>query len=123
MEITMFARGREFVSCNNADCIISDWGGCSKQIITTMIDTKKNLEQSEICCTEWEKQALDYKAENIGLQSKLDIAVDALKWIAYDENGEQDGLEEFAISQMMEKADEAINQITTLEQKDNGGNK
>ena len=46
-----------------------------------LADTKNELEQSEICCTEWEKQALDYKAENIGLRSKLDIAVDALKGI------------------------------------------
>lgn len=41
--------------------------------------TRKELEQSKICCTEWEKQALDYKAENISLSGKLKIAVDALK--------------------------------------------
>lgn len=66
-------------------------------------------------CTERIKEL---EIENYKLKKQLEIAVDALKWIAYDENGEQDGLEEFAISQMMEKADEAINQITALEQKD-----
>lgn len=34
--------------------------------------TRKALEQSEICCTEWEKQALDYKAENIALSGDLE---------------------------------------------------
>ena len=52
------------------------------------------------------------------LKQQLKIATDALKWIAYDENDEQDGLEEFAISQRVKKADEAINEITALEQKD-----
>lgn len=56
--------------------------------------------------------------ELIRTRKALDVAVGALKWIAYDENDEQDGLEEFAISQMVEKADEAIKQITALEQKD-----
>lgn len=36
--------GRVFVSCNNPNCIISDWGGCSKQIITEFIRTRKALE-------------------------------------------------------------------------------
>lgn len=44
LEETMFARGRVFVSCNNPNCIISDWGGCSKQIITELIHTRKALE-------------------------------------------------------------------------------
>lgn len=43
--------------------------------------TKKTLDESEYCCTEWEKQALDYKAENIKLSTALDVAVDALKMI------------------------------------------
>ena len=46
-----------------------------------LIDTKKELEQSEICCTEWEKQALDYKAENIKLSTALEIALDALDYV------------------------------------------
>lgn len=44
LEETMFARGRVFMSCNNPNCIISDWGGCSKQIITELIHTRKALE-------------------------------------------------------------------------------
>ena len=62
--------------------------------------TRKALEQSEICCTEWEKQALDYKAENIALSGDLertskalDVAVDALKEITnndYDADWQND---------------------------------
>lgn len=44
LEETMFARGRVFVSCNNPKCPIMDWGGCSKQIITELICTRKALE-------------------------------------------------------------------------------
>ena len=44
LEEETFSRGRVFVSCNNPNCIISDWGGCSKQIITALIDTKKKLD-------------------------------------------------------------------------------
>ena len=43
LEETMFARGRVFVSCNNPKCPIMDWGGCSKQIITELIRTRKAL--------------------------------------------------------------------------------
>ena len=57
-----------------------------KRLQTELDHTRKELEQSEICCTEWEKQALDYKAENIALsgdleltRKALEIAVDALK--------------------------------------------
>lgn len=46
-----------------------------------LITTKKTLDASEHCCTEWEKQALDYKAENIKLSTALEVAVDALKVI------------------------------------------
>lgn len=44
LEEETFARGRVFVSCNNPNCIISDWGGCSKQIITELIRTRKALD-------------------------------------------------------------------------------
>lgn len=50
-------------------------------------------------------------------KKKLDIAVDALKYIGYDENNELDGLEEFAIAQMVEKAQEALEQINNKEEK------
>ena len=42
-------------------------------------NTRKELEQSEICCAEWEKQALDYKTENIILSGRLDIAIRAFE--------------------------------------------
>ena len=44
----------------------------SESIWQELIRTRKALEQSEICCTEWEKQALDYKAENIALSGDLE---------------------------------------------------
>lgn len=44
LEEETFSGGRVFVSCNNPDCTISDWGGCSKQIITELIRTRKALE-------------------------------------------------------------------------------
>jgi len=46
--------------------------------------TRKELEQSEICCAEWEKQALDYKAENIALSGDLERTRKALD-VAIDE--------------------------------------
>lgn len=45
LEEETFSRGRVFVSCNNPNCIISDWGGCSKQIITELIRTRKALDK------------------------------------------------------------------------------
>lgn len=87
---------------------------------------RKALEQSEICCTEWEKEALDYKAENIALSSDLEltrkaleIAVNALKfysdkpgnWLYGEFQGDYN-------ETPSEIADEALNKIkTTLEQK------
>ena len=44
----------------------------SPELWQELIRTRKALEQSEICCTEWEKQALDYKAENIALSGDLE---------------------------------------------------
>ena len=77
----------------------------------------KALEQSETCCTEWEKQALDYKAENIALsgdlectRKALEIAVDALKEI-------KDGKIPVSLGICMDIND-ALEQITALEQKD-----
>lgn len=56
---------------------------------TELTKTKQALEQSEICCAEWEKQALDYKAENIALsgdlertRKALDYAIDVIKTVA-----------------------------------------
>ncbi len=44
LEEETFFRNRVFVSCNNPNCIIADWGGCSKQIIMQLILTRKALE-------------------------------------------------------------------------------
>ena len=44
LEEEIFFRGRVFVSCDNPNCIISDWGGCSKQIIMELITTRKALD-------------------------------------------------------------------------------
>lgn len=78
--------------CSNEKCV--SWKGNfygSEDLWQELIRTRKELEQSEICCTEWEKQALDYKAENIALsgdlertRKALDVAVDTLHW--YDDN-------------------------------------
>lgn len=43
-----------------------------------LIQAKQDLEQSEKCCSAWETQALDYKAETIALSGKLEIAKKAL---------------------------------------------
>lgn len=121
LEEETFYRGRVFVSCNNPNCIISDWGGCSKQIITELIRTRKALEQSEICCTEWEKQALDYKAENIALsgelertQKALDVAKDKLDTVRQYHRGTA----VIRPNDISAYCDRALEQITAQEQKD-----
>ena len=83
--------------------------------------TRKELEQSETCCSDWEKQALDYKAENVALSGKLertrkalDVAVDALKDIRCVYTGDQTTKP----STMFGRAAGALNKITALEQKD-----
>ena len=62
--------------CDNQYCPSYDETDTSEY--DTLITTRKALDESEHCCTEWEKQALDYKAENIKLSTALDVAVDAL---------------------------------------------
>lgn len=56
-----------------------------------LIKTRQDLEQSEKCCSAWEIQALDYKAETIALSGKLEIATKTLEelWQAthYDTDG------------------------------------
>lgn len=94
-----------------------------------LIRTCKTLEQSEICCTEWEKQALDYKAENIALsgdlertRKALDVAVDKLKGIKayYDDSYADPHFVNWHIvaQRLANDADDAIKAITALEQKD-----
>ena len=52
-----------------------------KELAIKLAQTAQNLEQSEKCCSAWETQALDYKAETIALSGKLEIATKALKEI------------------------------------------
>lgn len=47
-----------------------------------LIQAKQDLEQSEKCCSAWETQALDYKAETIALSGKLEIAKSYVKGIS-----------------------------------------
>ena len=71
--------------------------------------TRKALDESEHCCTEWEKQALDYKAENIKISTALDVAVDALDRMAI-----HDSIYDIIARNAMKR----INEIKALEQKD-----
>lgn len=62
------------------------------------------------CCSEWEKQALDYKAELTKTKRALDVAVDALKWI--DETYNLGMGYEAVIMEKCEISLEQIKQIT-----------
>lgn len=92
-----------------------------------LIRTRKALEQSEICCTEWEKQALDYKAENIALSDELErtrkaleIAVYALNRYEWDGSFDHNGEFNLDMKEMTlaHKVLAEIKAITALEQKD-----
>lgn len=50
----------------------------TKEMWEALIRTHKELEQSETCCSDWEKQALDYKTENIALSGEFDRTRKAL---------------------------------------------
>lgn len=80
------------MSCPNHNCKAYDFlmtQNCWQTLIQSLKDRKElaiklaqttqNLEQSEKCCSAWETQALDYKAETIALSGKLEIATEALK--------------------------------------------
>ena len=97
--------GTVWMSIMPCDCVCSY--GASKAVWQALMDTKKKL---DIC----EGALEEYKEWFNKSQERLKIAVDALEWIAYDKDDEQDGLEEFAISQMVEKADKAIEQINEI---------
>lgn len=118
--------------CDNHECSI--YNGTHTETFEALIRTRKALEQSEICCTEWEKQALDYKAENIALsgdlartRKALDVAKDALK-SAHDyyeyciqrdrDYGGDDINWDCTAMNMDNDISEALEQITALEQKD-----
>jgi hypothetical protein len=81
------------------------------------------LEQSEICCTEWEKQALDYKAENIALSGDLErtrkmlkIAIGAIETIKYSKKSDAINLRHKANKALIDIY--KIKDQTALEQKE-----
>lgn len=67
--------------CPTGECKAKDWYA-SKQVWQALIQAKQDLEQSEKCCSAWETQALDYKAETIALSGKLEIAKSYVKGIS-----------------------------------------
>lgn len=110
-----------YYTCYTDNCGCMKYGGNgasgSESLWSALIRTRKALEQSEICCTEWEKQALDYKAENIALsgdlectRKALEVAVDALKYANKCIKG--------GCVNWETEIDKALEQITALEQKD-----
>lgn len=119
---------KEFPSCAYDVCAEFD---CEETMALALIATRneldrtrKALEQSEICCTEWEKQAIDYKAENIALSGELectrkalDVAVDAIK-NATEYLGNQEPLVDVMAMNLYTDLSKALEQITALEQKD-----
>lgn len=95
---------------------------CEQELILK----RKALEQSEICCTEWEKQALDYKAENIALSGELERTRKALE---ITKNAINSAVDHNIINCVVRGIDprtddtnvtlcNALEQITALEQKD-----
>lgn len=71
--------GQQRCVCRNPNCEFDGWHFPIK-LVSELIRTRKELEQSETCCTEWEKQALDYKAENIALSGDLERTRKALSY-------------------------------------------
>ena len=116
--------GQQRCVCRNPNCEFDGWH-FPVRLVSELIRTRKALEQSEICCTEWEKQALDYKAENIALsgdlertRKALDVARHTIGWInqMIDEHVDKQAIKI--------KCEYALEQIAALEQKDEwcGGN-
>ena len=99
--------------CRNQDCVMCD-DPMPQDLLEELIRTRKELEQSEICCTEWEKQALDYKAENIALSGDLERTRKALDVAINVLNRVKDVKYEEYIDEKLEQ----INKIIALEQKD-----
>lgn len=114
----------QLFGCENQNCkhwINNDIIG-SKELWQELIRTRKALEQNETCCSKWEKQALDYKAELIRTKQILEIAIDKLKGIKtyYDNNYDDPYFVNWHIiaQRLANDADDAIKVITALEQKD-----
>lgn len=85
-------------TCTNDKCKL--WGSSIPNLVLkALAQAKQDLEQSEKCCSAWETQALDYKAENIALSGELertrkalDVAVNMLKRIDETRSGVKENL-------------------------------
>lgn len=83
-----------------------------------LIRTGDELEQNKTCCSDWEKQALDYKAKDIALSGELERTRKALeiaiKYIKYTQK-----VSPFLNPVWFNRlATEALDKITAIEQKD-----
>lgn len=77
--------------------------------------------KSEICCSEWKKQALDYKAENIALYGDLECtrkALDVAKHTIIHADWFLDGDYNVDAKTMHNEIKYTIKGITELEQKE-----
>ena len=95
-EIKIAGERTTIMSCFNGECCGSGLYG-EEAMWQALTQAKQDLEQSEKCCSAWETQALDYKAETIALSGKLEIARKALEeidWCAQDYAKAQESLNE-----------------------------
>lgn len=84
-----YTSGRQIYKCNKCSLFGNKelWQALiqslkdRKELAIKLAQTTQILEQSEKCCSAWETQALDYKAETIALSGKLEIARKALEEI------------------------------------------
>ena len=65
-------RERIFVCCDGENCPITDWGGCSKQIITELIRTRKAL---DVAIRAIETIKYSKKSDAINLRHKANKAL------------------------------------------------
>lgn len=117
-ELKIAGEHTTIMSCFNGDCKGSGLYG-EKEFWQELICTHKELEQSQVCCSDWKKQALDYKAKDIALSGELErmhkalnVAKEALNDIQFTDDGNQ-------IVDIRTFAHHAYDQINkALEQKD-----
>lgn len=98
----------ELGECWFLDCPKCHWTG-EDRLWQELDRTRKALDESEHCCTEWEKQALDYKAKNIKLSTALDYATEMLTRIAVSPETMLEP--EKIVPQLAAQAIEKINEI------------
>lgn len=101
-------------TCTNDKCKL--WGSpIPNLVLEALTQAKQDLEQSKKCCSAWEIQALDYKAETIALSCKLEIVRKALEEISshyQDDIGKPTFVNwYFTAKKMCDCADKALEQI------------